>query len=177
MPNRTADILVEPMRFELSHPFDATAEKVAAAMFDPAFQATLTDIGDLHDRTVLSVEESSLGGVTRKVRCVLSLEISGMAKSMLGDSDPAWVQEEHWDATRMHCDWTIHPEVAGELLSAAGTIDIEPVGDKTTRAVAGEVRVRVPLYGGKVERWIVDGVSRAYDEEADFLARWLEREK
>jgi hypothetical protein len=165
------------MRFELSHPFDAPAERVATAMLDPAFQETLTDIGDLHDRKVLSLEDSAGGGVTRKVRCVLALHISGMAKSMLGDSDPAWVQEEHWNAARTHCDWVIHPEVAGDLLSAVGTIDIEDHGDKATRAVAGEVRVRVPLYGGKVEGWIVEGVSRAYDEEAALLARWLEREK
>lgn len=165
------------MRFEVSHPFDASAEQVATAMFDATFQETLTDIGDLHDRSVLSVEETNHGSVTRKVRCVLALEMSGMARSMLGDSDPAWVQEEHWDADRMHCEWTIHPEVAGELLSASGTIDIGPAGGKAIRSVAGEVKVRVPLYGGKVERWIVDGVSRAYDEEADLLARWLEREK
>jgi hypothetical protein len=35
----------------------------------------------------------------------------------------------------------------------------------------------VPLYGGKVEGWIVDGLRAAYDEEADRLAEWLEREK
>jgi hypothetical protein len=177
MPNRTADILEGQMRFEVSHPFEASAERVAAAMFDASFQETLTDIGDLHDRSVLSVEEADHGKVTRKVRCVLALEMSGMARSMLGDSDPAWVQEEHWDANRMHCEWTIHPEVAGDLLSAAGTIDIEPADGKAIRSVAGDIKVRVPLYGGKVERWIVDGVSRAYAEEADLLARWLEREK
>lgn len=146
-------------------------------MLDPALQDTLTDIGDLHDRTVLSVEESADGSVVRKVRCVLALEVSGMAKSMLGGSDPAWVQEERWDADRRHCDWVIHPEVAAELLSASGTIDIVGSDDKTTRAVAGEVKVRLPLYGGKVEGWIVSGVTKAYDEEATRLSSWLEREK
>ncbi|MEA2452009.1 MAG: hypothetical protein QOG04_719 [Actinomycetota bacterium] len=146
-------------------------------MFDPTFQATLTDIGDLHDRKVLSVEEAPDGTVLRKVRCVLALEISGIAKSMLGDSDPAWVQEERWDADRTHCDWVIHPEVAADLLSASGTIDIIGSEDKASRAVTGEVKVRVPLYGGKVEGWIVAGVTRAYDEEAALLGSWLEREK
>ena len=165
------------MRFEVSHPFDAPPEDVAAAMLDPDFQGTLTDIGDLHHREVLSLEGTPDGGVRRSVRCVLSLDISGMAKSMLGDADPAWVQEETWNADRTHCEWTIHPEVAAELLSASGTIDIEGSSDKSTRSVSGEVKVRVPLYGGKVEGWIVDGVSRAYDEEAERLAAWLEREK
>lgn len=165
------------MRFELSHPFDASLDEVSGAMLDPAFQDTLTDIGDLHDRRVLSVEESADGSVVRKVRCILALKVSGMARSMLGDSDPAWVQEERWDADRTHCDWVIHPEVAAEFLSASGTIDIVGADAKTTRAVTGDVKVRVPLYGGKVEGWIVDGVTRAYDEEATKLGAWLEREK
>jgi len=171
------DILVRPMRFELSHPFDASPEQVSAAMLDPAFQETLTDIGDLHDRHVLAIDDGPDGEMTRRVRCVLALEMSGMARSMLGDADPAWVQEERWDESRTHCEWTIHPEVAKDLLSASGTIDIVGDGDKASRVVSGDVKVRVPLYGGKVEGWIVAGVSRAYDEEAELLTRWLEREK
>lgn len=165
------------MRFDLSHAFDASPQHLSEAMLDPVFQATLTDIGDLHDRKVLSMEETDEGGLVRNVRCVLALHISGMARSMLGDSDPAWVQEERWDPTRTHCEWVIHPEVAAEFLSASGTIHIGDGDGTATRTVTGEVKVRVPLYGGKVEGWIVDGVSRAYAEEAERLTEWLEREK
>lgn len=165
------------MRFDLDHHFDVPIEAVSGAMLDPAFQATVTDIGDLHDRSIIEQTENPDGGVTRNIRCVLALHISGMAKSMLGDADPAWVQEERWDASGTHCDWVIHPEVAADLLSASGTIELATSGEGTTRSVAGEVKVRVPLYGGKVEGWIVDGVTRAYDEEATLLTAWLEREK
>lgn len=165
------------MRFDLSHTFEAAPGQVSEAMLDPAFQDGLTDIGDLHDRKVLSIDPTDDGGLIRKTRCVLALEISGMARSMLGDSDPAWVQEERWDAARTRCAWVIHPEVAADLLSASGTIEISGGGGKATRTVTGEVKVRVPLYGGKVEGWVVAGVSRAYDEEAERLTAWLEREK
>ena len=165
------------MRFDLSHEFDAPAERIAELMLDPDFQATLTDIGDLHHREVLDSTEDQDGAVTRNVRCILALEVSGIAKSMLGDSDPAWVQEERWDSDKTHCDWTIHPEVASDLLSASGTIDISGSETNAVRTVAGEVKVRVPLYGGKVEGWIVKGVTRAYDEEAERIVAWLEREK
>ena len=108
---------------------------------------------------------------------MLALELTGVARSMLGDADPAWVQHETWSQEGMHCEWKIHPEVAAELLSAAGAIDISGDETSSTRAITGDVKVRVPLYGGKVERWIVEGVSRAYDEEADRVAAWLEREE
>lgn len=165
------------MRFDLKHPFEAPVEAVSEAMLDPAFQETVTDIGDLHERSIIDQTEDGQGGLTRHIRCVLALQISGVAKSMLGDADPAWVQEERWDAAGTHCDWVIHPEVAADLLSASGTIELAASGEGTTRSVTGEVKVRVPLYGGKVEGWIVGGVTRAYDEEAALLTAWLEREK
>lgn len=165
------------MRFEVSHVFETPPEELAHALLDPGLQASLRDIGDLHDRTVVSLVEQPDGRVIREVRCVLALDVSGVARSMLGDADPAWIQHEAWSASRTHCDWVIHPEVAAELLSSAGTIDIAGSGSSSTRRIVGDVKVRVPLYGGKVERWIVDGITRAYDEEAERVTAWLEREE
>lgn len=166
------------MRFDVSHDFDAAPERLGEVLLDPQFQETLTDIGDLHDRTVLSLTERPDGTIVREVRCVLALEVSGVARSILGDADPAWVQHETWTRDGTHCDWVIHPEVGAELLAASGEITIAGSANGISRrSVMGEVKVRVPLYGGKVERWIVAGVSRAYDEEAARIAAWLEREE
>lgn len=147
---------------------------MAQALLDPAFQASLSDVGSLAERTVLSQEERS-GVIVRRVRCVLDLEVSGMAKTILGDADPAWVEEAIWHPESMTWRWSIEPEVAAELLSAEGETVIGVEGDGSERLVRGTVKVRVPLYGGKVERWVVEGVSRAYDEEAERLRAWLDR--
>jgi hypothetical protein len=163
--------------FEFSHSFDAGAEDVAAVLLDPAFQASLADIGSLEEREVLLQNESEDGAVERRIRCVLDLHVSGAAKKFLGDQAPAWVEEAVWDPDEMRWDWKIVPEIAAELLSASGETVVEQDGAETVRTVAGSIKVKVPLYGGKVEGWIVDGLRAAYDEEADRLAEWLEREK
>lgn len=160
------------MDFRLRHSFAAPPERVAQTLLDPAFQASLSDVGSLAERTVLSQIERS-GTTVRRVRCVLDLELSGMAKSILGDADPAWVEEAVWHPQAMAWEWKIEPEVAADLLSAAGRIEIAPEGEGTERVVTGSVKVRVPLYGGKVERWVVEGVQRAYEEEAQRLRDWL----
>ncbi len=174
-PDRAA-ILANLMRFDVVHEFEAPPEQITAALFEPGFQSSLDGVGGLRERTVLS-EDQGAEGTTRRVRCVLDIQVSGVARSMLGDADPAWVQVERWDRDRSHCDWTIEPEVGAELLSAGGTIDVAPSPRGCARSVAGEVKVRVPLYGGKVEGWIVDGVRRAYEEEARRIEAWLEREE
>lgn len=162
------------MRFEVSHSFAFGPGVVAAALLDPAFEATLETIGPLKERKVLSQEATDDGLVERRVRCVLALKLSGMAAGLLGDADPAWIQVETWAADTMTWTWRIEPEVHAELLSAEGSTVIAGDTQKATRTVTGDVKVRVPLYGGKVEGWIVKGISEAYDEEATRLTEWLE---
>ena len=76
----------------------------------------------------------------------------------------------------MRWRWKILPEIGGDLLKAKGDIAIEDKGDRSSRTVTGSVKVGVPLYGSKVEGWIVEGIEAAYTEEAERLAEWLERE-
>jgi hypothetical protein len=160
------------MEFEVAHEFEAGVEEVAAAILDLDFQASLADVGSLADRHVLSQNEED-GRVVRRTRCLLDIDISGPAKRFVGDGDPAWVEVAVWDPERLTWDWHVEPEMASELLEASGSMELKPSEHGTIRVVLGTVKVRVPLYGGRVEGWIIDGLERAYDEEAQRLADWL----
>ena len=167
---RTA--ILPPVRFELRHDFSSPAPEVAAALLDPSFQASLDGLGPLKSREVLSQETEAGGRVTRRVRCVLGIDL-GAASRFLGDSEPAWVEEARWDPKQMSWSWVIHPEVAEHLLSASGTMALQDRDEGASRLIDGRVDVRVPLYGGKVEGWIVKGISDAYEEEAGRLETYL----
>ena len=163
------------MDFSLEHSFDASAGALAAALLDRRFQDSLGDIGSLAERKVLTQEELPGGGVVRRVRCVLDIDISGAARRFMGDGDPSWVEEATWDPAASRWDWVIHPEVAAQLLSASGVIEMSGDDRRSTRRVIGKIKVHVPLYGGRVEGWIRDGIEAAYEEEAARLADWLAR--
>lgn len=163
------------MKFEFSHPIPADPDAVAAALLDRDFQSSLHRVGKLKERELLGQEEHPDGSVTRRLRCVLDLDVSGVAKKFIGDSDPAWVQHETWDPQARAWAWEVHPEVGEGLLAARGSILLEGSEGKTIRTVTGEVKVGVPLYGGKVEGWIVEGLEQAYGEEAELITRWLQR--
>lgn len=163
------------MDFEIAHAFDAPPERIAEVLLDEDFQRSLGDIGALAEREVLDQKEHPDGRVERRIRCVLDIEISGAAQRFLGDGPPAWVEEAAWDPDSLAWSWTIHPEVGGDLLTAKGTTAISADGHAGVRIVSGSLKVRVPLYGSKVERWILSGLESAYDDEADRLAEWLER--
>jgi len=161
------------VNFAITHTFGARPDDVAHALLDEDYQRSLRGVGPLKERSLLSQTMGSDGTVERRVRCVLQIDIGGVARTFMGDGEPAWVEHATWDPRVMRWTWTIHPEVASDLLSAAGTIELQASGEGTARMVTGDVAVKVPFYGGKVEGWIVDGLTKAYDEEAKRLAAWL----
>jgi len=143
-------------------------------MLDEHYQRSLKTLGKLR-RELLDQGARADGEVIRRTRCVLDIEISGVAKKFIGEGDPAWVERATWNEETMEWTFTIDPEIARELLEADGTIRLSDDGGGTLRTVEGQVKVKVPFYGGKVEGWIVNGLTDAYDEEAERLRAWLER--
>jgi len=161
--------------FEITHSFAHSLDEVASAILDETFQRSLSDVESLKTREVLSQERGADGTVVRRVRCVLDIHITGVAKSFIGSGEPSWIEESVWHPDRREWEWIVQPEVAENLLDARGYISLEENSGKTTRTVHGHVKVKVPLYGGKVEGWIVDGLEHAYAEEAERLEAWLAR--
>jgi hypothetical protein len=161
--------------FRIEHSLTSAPEHVAEVLLDRDYQEHLGDhLGAVSHRKVLGQKELSEGRVERRIRCVLELHLGGAAERFLGGADPAYVETAIWHPDDLRWDWTIEPEVAKELLDARGSIHILPNGSGTIRAVDGTVRVKFPLYGGKVEGWIVEGLEDAYCEEAGRLQAWLD---
>ena len=161
------------MYFAFDHRFDADVATVASVLLDEDYQRSLDGIEPLERREVLDQVEQPGGRVVRRTRCVLGSDL-GAAKRFLGSAEPAWVEEATWDPKKLRWDWVILPEVASDLLSARGAVELDEDRGRTVRRVNGDVKVRVPLYGARVEGIIVQGLERAYAEEADRLAAWLD---
>ena len=162
------------MDFELEHRFAADSGTVAGALLDESYQASLGNLGPLAAREVILQEPLPDGRVLRRIRCVLGVELPRPARTILGGAKPAWIEEAVWHPDSFTWEWVIVPEMARELLRADGAIRLTDSGGTTTRAVMGRVEVKVPLYGGKVERVIVEGLESAYGEEAERLGAWLD---
>jgi hypothetical protein len=158
--------------FEITHSFEVHPDLVAETMLNEDYQESLRSLGRLK-RELLDQKTQADGRVVRRTRCVLEIEISGMAKRLIGHGDPAWVENAVWSEEGMLWRFTIVPEIAKELLEAKGTIQIAGGEDGTQRTIEGQVRVKVPFYGSRVEGWIVEGLIDAYDQEADRLRAWI----
>jgi hypothetical protein len=163
------------VEFAFDHEFSAEPDRVATTLLDLDYQASLQGVGPLKERVVLSQEAAPDGIITRRIRCVLDIGVGRALKRVIGDETPAWIEEATWSPSDLCWNWTINPEVAASLLSAFGSIRLTGNGhNSTTRQVTGTVDVKVPFYGGKLEATIIEGLERAYEEEALRLKSWLE---
>ncbi|HET7481941.1 MAG TPA: DUF2505 domain-containing protein [Actinomycetota bacterium] len=161
------------MDFSVTHHFAHDPEAVVAALLDQDFQRSLSDVESLKERHLESQEERDDGAVVRRTRCVLDVELPSAARRFIGNGDPAWIEEAVWHPQEHRWTWVVIPEIGGDLLEAEGHIEITAENGGTERVVSGRVKVNVPIYGGRVEGWIVDGIEHAYAEEAERLDQWI----
>jgi hypothetical protein len=95
--------------------------------------------------------------------------VPGFAKKFAGETTRA-VQTEEWSS---HTGGSITIETPGKPTSIRGTLTLSEAGGRTTETLEAEVRVKVPLIGGKLESLMADLVAQGMDKEQGAGEAWL----
>ena len=157
------------MHFDTTHEFAATPQEVMAVFCDPDFQTRL----DLPDLSRPDVVESSVDGTTHVLRLRYAYvgQLDGIAKTIVGDRPLTWIQDLRLDtATRAGTLTYSADGDAGRLNGDATVTFTARDGGSCARHIAGDLRVRIPVVGGRAEKAIVPGLVRRIDVEAAALA-------
>lgn len=157
------------MKFTHRAEYPASVEEVWAVMATPEFQdakceATTTggyssDVSTTGDRTTITSE-----------RVLPTDDLPDMARSFVGDTltiseVQAWGPPEP-DGTRT-ADLQLH--IKGAPMTLKGTIRLSPNGSGSVQTVEGDVKVSVPLIGGKLEKAASEPLMFAARTETDLL--------
>ena len=140
--------------------YDATLIQVGEMLMDAAFREQVCDAQHALRKTV-SVGNDG-GGMKVVVDMVQAAQgIPGFAKRFVGD-EIQLVQTEHWsDIETARVDVVI-PGKPGQM---TGTVALRESGGTTTETVEMEIRVSIPLVGGKIESLIADLLRKALRAE------------
>jgi hypothetical protein len=162
------------VRFSVEQSFAAPLADVGAALCDPGFLARLGQLPKLGGARLL--EQRREGGlVVQRVRYAFVGELSPAVRAVVEPDRLTWVEESTTDLAMHRTEWRIVPDHYGNLLRCSGTFRLEARGPSSTRRIAeGDVQVRVPFVGGKVERAIVSGLRDHARLEEEALASWLD---
>lgn len=161
-------------RMSVSHRYAADVESVYALMSDPAFiKRKYAALG----ATDTSVEHEDRDGAAHNViHRKVTIDLPGFARKVMQPTNTL-VQVDDWapaDAagTRV-CRYTV--EVQGVPSRITGTLTLSADGDGGTRQdVDADVKVSIPLLGGRLEKFAVDSGVKLLEEDAAFTAAALQ---
>jgi hypothetical protein len=163
------------VKLHASHIFSASAAAVCVGMADTEFYATL-DLPDL-ERPELLVRTETGATTDVHLRFTYTGRLDPIARRIVGHDRVTWVQRLVVDAGARSCALTVAPEIGVVPVSCTGTFRMHDAdGGQCLRILDGELRVKVPVIGGRAERSLAPGIMRRLDLEAAALEAYLARD-
>ena len=155
--------ITEELRYD-----GATIDQVHEMLADPAFREKVCDYQRVLRRTV-TIDRQGDGMTVRIDQVQETTGVPGFAKKVVGD-ETTIVQSETWE-TKQRGD--VHLAIPGKPGEMKGTASLAEDAAGTTETVALEVKVGIPIVGGKLEGLIADMLSKALRAEHKVGRDWL----
>jgi hypothetical protein len=154
------------VKIAVAAPVAVPPSEAMAAYGSPAFYE---DRGVRDDIAVLGVVDHEDDGtrVVLEVHFAFVGSVSGAVRRVVDPAKLSWITRTEIFPDEARSSWEVLPDYYPDRLTASGTyrFDEGPDGPLSTVVrVDGDLKVRVPLVGGTVERVIVSGL-RSYIED------------
>lgn len=160
------------MRFRITQRIAAPLADVEAALLDPAFLESLSELPKLGRPQLLDVDDTG-DTVRRRIRFAFAGQLSSKVTAVVDPAKLTWVEDSTTDRRTHRTTFRIVPDHYADRLTASGSFVLEPNGTGTRRTAEGDLRVRFPLVGGRVEKAIVSGMQEYAAAEAGAITSWL----
>jgi hypothetical protein len=160
--------------FTLDQRFAAPALAVAAALVDPDLLASMVDLPRLGEATVLTTTHTG-DRIRQEVRYRFEADLPSAARRFVDPDQLTWVEVGEHDLASGRSRYLIRPDHYGDLLEGRYAALVADEAGATARTVKGELKVKVPLLGSKVERAIVDGLREVALAQQRLVEDWLAR--
>ena len=160
------------MDHQATHTFDAPIAEVWAMFTDP--EAHIAKFDSMGHRDIELLETQHDGDLFMiKLQRVVEVELPGFAKKVLSPTNTV-ISTDRWQANddgTYTGTWVL--ETIGAPVDIRGTTRLEPAGDQTSYTLTFDLKVNVPLIGGKIANWARGDAEKQV--EAEFAAgdTWL----
>lgn len=161
------------MNFAFTHDFDTEPAGFWQLFFSDAYEQEL--FRRLKMRSYRVLERCEEGSRYRRVlEFVPEMEFPSWAQSVVRETGYREHDLFHRDHSVM--DVVIEPQAMKERFAMAGVFKVTPLGNgRSRREFSGEVRMAVPLLGGKIEKFLVERMRDGYEAAAALTREWIAR--
>ena len=158
---------MRPLKHDIAYP-DHTPEQVYAMLSQQAFREAVCEYQGYPRRTVTITPDGD-GMAVRVDQYRPATEVPSFARKLVGEEINI-LQEEEWTSpTQMN----LRVSIPGKPGTMSGTVVLRGHDGGTVETVDVEVKVNIPLVGGKLESFIGDMLLRALKAENKVGLRWL----
>ena len=160
------------MQFTQSVSYPGTVDKVVAMYLTPAYLERRFGQFVVEGSSTVSVEGErvSFAGTMRP-------ELIPAAAARFVKSDLRVTFTEEWATNEAGATSRTSVTVDGAPVSVEATSTLASADAGCTREVSGNVSVRVPLLGGRIEKEAVTHLGRVVEREQALAAQWLEEHR
>lgn len=160
------------MRFHAEQRFTVPTDRLLALFTDAAFYPTLTGLPSISAPEV--VDHSAAGDTVRiSLRQRYTGDIPSAALTFIDPARLSWVEELVFDLDRLRATSRLLPDHYPDRLTCTGVYVFTDTAGGSTRRLEGELKVRAPLVGGRVEKALVSGLQEHAVAEQDLIERRL----
>jgi hypothetical protein len=152
--------------------FTQTIGEVFVASSDESvLRARLSELGGKHG----GLQEHSVtpGGVKYRLTQGIGAEQLPQAVRTLHKGDLIVHRDQVWTVDDDGYTGAANATVNGVPAEITARTTLTREGDKSVLRTVGEVKVRIPLFGAKLESVIAEQVTKLLAHEAEFTAKWL----
>jgi hypothetical protein len=164
------------MRFDATQRFDAEQAELLALFTDPDFYPTLTDLPKIS--TPELVDHRTVNGrIHISFRQRYTGDLPAAAMSIIDPHKISWIEELVFDVASATADTHLRPDHYADRFTCRGRYTFTALGQgRSMRRLDGDLRVRVPLVGGRVEAALISGLKEHAMAERNLIeARLLGR--
>ena len=163
------------MNFSFVHEFDIDPQGFWELFFSAPYEEDLYKRLKMRTRTVLLHQDE--GAIIRRTqRMEPQLNIPSWATSVVKDTGYTEYDVMHKATSRMEV--RIEPALMKERFQMNCSFIVTPLGPgRCRREFAGEVKISVPLLGGKIEKLMIEQLREAYDTAAQVTREWIAKKK
>jgi len=105
-----------------------------------------------------------------RLRCASKKELPKFMAKALGAKHLTYDQVSRFDRARNELQWDVVPTLLSDRVTATGVTRLIPGDGECERVIDGEITVRIPLIGGRIEKKLVEEIQGSYEKAAQIAA-------
>jgi hypothetical protein len=164
------------MNFNFAHDFDIDVANYWKIFLSPEFNKEM--FADLKMKKYEVVKQEDDGKRFHRVQVLEpSTPIPGFLQSIVKSTGYTEIDNLDWSTNVM--DVVIETQMFKDRFAMGGKYAVTPLdgGKRCRREFRGEVKVSIPLIGGRIEKYMMEQLRDSYELAAATTRRWIGKQK